>query len=136
MAVALVLCAGCLIIPPERLETSVPKTVFDDVPVMPGMEYLPAKSFIYEIRGRRVCALKYEGKVRFLAALNFYKEQMSAGNWERVRIMGSDPITIEFRKANERARLILQSKGPNQTVLSIEIGEGEASTEAGVINSR
>ena len=136
VAGGVVLCAGCLTIPPERLETRASRTVFDDVPVMPGMEYLPGNSFIFEAGGRRVCALiKYEGKVKFLAAWNYYKEQMAAYDWERVRIMGSDPITIEFKKGNERARLVVQSKGSNRTVLSIEIGEDEPSTESGVIKT-
>ena len=76
-----------------------------------------------------------ENVVKFLAALNYYKEQMEASDWERVRIMGSDPLTIEFKKGNERARLVVQSKGSNRTTLSIEIGEDEPSTESGVIKA-
>ena len=122
---------GCLTVPPEDLEYSKPRGIFEDVPVMPGMEYESAKSFIYEIKGRRVCALKYSGRVEFLAAVRYYKVEMQANKWTFVSIIGSDPITLEFTKPEGRARLVVQSKGSNKITLTVLIGESESSVGAG-----
>jgi hypothetical protein len=125
------LCSGCVTVPPDGPAATRPRGIFEDVPVMSGMNYDPGKSFIYETKGRRVCALEYAGRVEFLAAVRYYKEQMQADKWTYVSIIGSDPITLEFTKPGERARLVVQSKGPGRTALTIHIGEDESSVETG-----
>lgn len=131
IAACTALCSGCIIVPPEAPATTGRRGIFKDVPVMLGMNYDSGKSFIYEIKGRRVCALKYAGRVEFLEVVRYYKEQMQADKWTFVSIIGSDPITLEFTKPGERARLVVQSKGSGRTALTIHIGEDESSVETG-----
>ncbi len=56
---------------------------------------------------------------------------MQASKWEFVSLIGSDPITLEFKKDNERARLLIQSSGSSRTALSIQISEDSSLVGSG-----
>ena len=130
IAMALVLMSGCEMFEGDtgRNEIGSPTAIYADVPVMAGMTYIPEQSFIYHTGSERIVKLKYVGKAKLMAAMQFYKDQMRAMKWGSPNdsgtdpvVMGNDPITLYFRKGDELATVNIDSRLKGQTLLTIEI---------------
>jgi len=126
----LVLMSGCRMFEGDTVPNDVgsPMAIYPDVPVMAGMTYVKDESFIYHRGDQRIVNLKYVGKARLLAAVQFYKSQMRAMKWGSPSgtgtdpvVMGSDPIRLFFKKGSELATVEIDSRLKGQTVLTIEI---------------
>jgi len=130
LAIALLLAGGCEMFNGDnesgKAGTSV--AIYPDIPVMAGMTYVPKESFIYNTGEMRIVTLKYVGKAKLMAAVQFYTEQMRALKWGSPNdsgtdpvVMGNDPITLYFRKGDELATVNIDSRQKGQTVLTIWI---------------
>ena len=130
LAIALLLAGGCEMFngDTESGKTGTSVAIYPDIPVMAGMTYVPKESFIYHTGEMRIVTLKYVGKAKLMAALQFYREQMRALKWGSPNdsgtdpvVMGNDPITLYFRKGDELATVDIDCRQKGQTVLTIDI---------------
>ena len=114
--------SGCVVTPQK--ETTViqglkPQSTlsFSDVPTPAGFEILPQESFILKSEGTRAGLLKYTGEAELKDVVYFYKNRMSAYNWDLLNVVEYGDLMLNFERENESCVITLKQKGTNIEIL-------------------
>ena len=114
--------SGCAVTPQREttmIEDLEPQSAlrFSDVPTPEGFNILPQESFILEGEGTRAGLLKYTGEAELEDVVYFYKNRMSAYNWDLLNVVEYGDRMLNFERGNESCIITLKQKGPSVEIL-------------------
>jgi len=89
-----------------------------DLPVPEGMKFVSGRSHDRISPTRRMIYHEYKGMKNALAVINFFKDQLPAGNWKFIDESTDKGITVlNYEKENERLTVRIYRKGFNTRLI-------------------
>jgi hypothetical protein len=103
---------------------------FCDIPVPAGFKELPHQSYLYYSGGLRVGILKYTVNAKPDQVINFFKDNMPAGNWQLVNAVEFGQRILYFEKGGESCIITVT---PKTWVTQVTLVIGPKSPQSGVL---
>jgi hypothetical protein len=101
----------------------------ESVPIYPGFEIVPSKSFIYESGNIKVGRLVFRGKASVKDIVSYYKSTLPDKGWEPVAVtIYGKSAQLTFTTPNQLLQINVV-KGFSGTTLIVQFGPKGASSE-------
>lgn len=94
---------------------------FDDIPVPAGFLQLPKESFVFQTESVRAGVLRYEGRADPESVMEFYKQQMTAYNWQPVNTIEFGQKQMSFEKPGQSCVIVIEGTR-SKSIVTISVG--------------